>query len=262
MDKLTYLENKKKQAAQMVNFERENYCYQCIRLKRNCLCALIHPFKTAVHFVILMHPKEAHKEKIGTGRLTKLSLINSQMITGVDFSDDPKVNALIADDKNVCWLLYPGKKALNISEGQVEPLKNEMDQGKRLVLFILDGTWPCSKKMLRLSGNLRRLPRISFTSELKSNFLIKHQPAQFCLSTLESIHTFIKECNRVGLEDTSKQEDQLLEVFKVMIQYQIDCSLDPSRGSRRNRRLGYSRCEDRSVSKKWSKRNIVLMAEG
>ena len=113
--------------------------------------------------------------------------------------------------------------------------------------------------MMRLSKNIKALPRISFTANHTSIFEIKEQPADYCLSTLESIHFFIQECNRRGLEDTKKEEDQLIHTFKAMIEFQIKCSLDPSLTSySRGTKLGYSKKEDRIRAKKWLTRSVVL----
>lgn len=259
MDKETYLKLKHLRELQTVKYQREEYCYKCVRLKRNCLCSLISPFQTDIHFVILMHPMEAKKEKMGTGKLSQLSLINSQIITGVDFSEDTEVNEIINNKNNHCTILYPGNNALNISEDKIDPLMNKKNEGKRLVVFLIDGTWPCAKKMMRQSINLRSLPRVSFTANHTSIFEIKEQPADFCLSTLESIHFFIKECNRLGLESTNNVEDQMICVFKAMIDYQIKCSLDPELSSYTRGTLGYSKKEDRIRPKKWLTRNIVLV---
>lgn len=258
MDKLTYLKLKQEREIAAVKFQREEYCYQCVRLLRNCLCGLIKPFQTDIHFVLLMHPMEAKKEKMGTGKISKLSLLNSQIITGVDFSEGPEVNALINDLNNSCFILYPGKNAINLSADDVTPVLTKKNDGKRLVVFLIDGTWPCAKKMMRQSENLKQLPRLSFSATHTSIFEIKEQPADFCLSTLESIHFFIQECNRRGIEKTDKQEDQMINVFKAMIDYQIKCSLDPELSSYTKGTLGYSKKEDRIRPKKWLTRNIVL----
>lgn len=259
MDKNAYLSLKRQRSELAEKYQREDFCYKCVRLKRNCLCSLISPFQTNIHFVLLMHPMEAKKEKMGTGKLSKLSLINSQIIVGVDFSEDSEVNSIINDDNFHCTILYPGKNALNISEDNIEPLTNKINEGKRLVVFLIDGTWPCAKKMMRQSTNLRALPRISFSAKHTSIFEIKEQPADFCLSTIESIHFFIKECNRLGIENTNNIEDNMISVFKAMIDYQIKCSLDPELSSYTKGTLGYSKKEDRIRPKKWLTRNIVLV---
>lgn len=257
LDKSTYLLRKAQLSSQLQanTFPKESFCYKCFRLSQNCLCHLIQPFETKIKFVILMHPMEAKKEKIGTGRVCLASLKNSQMIMGIDFTDDQEVNGLIQNPNNYCMTMYPGEKSINVSEHDVSPLKEKMDQEKTLVVFLIDGTWPCAKKMMKLSTNINQLPRVSFTSSKKSIFEIKEQPADFCLSTLESIHFFIEECNRRGLENTNHEEDQMLNVFKEMIKFQIQCSEDPSKSNyaRGGSGLGFSKREERVKSQKWLK---------
>jgi DTW domain-containing protein YfiP len=260
MDKATYLKLKQERLEVQNNHKhpKEEYCYSCWRLQKNCLCEYISPFDTNFHFVILIHPMEAKKEKMGTGKISKSCLKNSSMIMGVDFTEDAEVNALIEDPKNHCMVMYPGATAINVSEHDVQPLVEKTNAGKRLVVFLIDGTWPCAKKMMRQSFNLQKLPRISFTATHTSIFEIKEQPADYCLSTLESIQFFIKECNRKGLENTDSKEDHMLEVFKAMISFQKKCAEDPALSSYRNRKRGYSKKEDRVRAKKWLVRNIVL----
>lgn len=208
-----------------------------------------------------MHPMEAKKEKMGTGRISLAILANSHMIMGVDFTEDREVNDLINDPSNHCLTMYPGEKSLNISNHDVTPINNLMDAGKTIVIFLIDGTWPCAKKMMRLSKNIKALPRISFTATHTSIFEIKEQPADYCLSTLESIHFFIEECNRRGVENTAKNHDQMITVFKAMIDYQKECALNPSLSSyKRGSKLGYSKKEDRVKAKKWltKSRSVIL----
>ena len=258
MDIISYKKIKEEKLKSEIKFPREDFCFQCVRLKTNCLCPLIHPFRTDIFFVLLLHPMEAKKEKMGTGKLSRLSLMNSHIIIGVDFSAIVEVNNLLNDARNYCMILYPGKNALNISEDDPLPLFEQKRKGLRLVVFLIDGTWPCAKKMMRQSKNIQILPRVSFTSRNTSIFEIKEQPADFCLSTIESIHFFIKECNRVGLENTGGLENQMICVFKAMIDFQIKCSLDPNLSSYTKGELGYSKKEDRIRPKKWLTRNIVL----
>lgn len=263
MDKETYLKIKadRVQALEAAKHARESFCYECHRLQKNCLCSLIKPFATKFRFVILMHPMEAKKEKMGTGRISLAMLSNSAMIMGVDFTEDTEVNALINDPDNYCMTMYPGEKSLNVSDHDVSPIKNLFENKKNVIIFLIDGTWPCAKKMMRLSKNIRALPRVSFTATHTSIFEIKEQPAEYCLSTLESIHFFIQECNRRDLEHTDKAEDQMISVFKEMIKFQMECALNPSLSSyKRGSQLGYSKKEDRKKAKKWlnKTRSVIL----
>ncbi len=257
MDKATYLQLKQKQ--EPVTYKRENTCYQCFWIKEYCLCHLIKPFATDTRFVLLMHPMEAKKEKLGTGRVTHAALMNSDIIVGIDFTHNAQVNALIQDPQNFCLVLYPGEKSLNISTDDISPLLELKNLGRKLILFLIDGTWPCAKKMMTLSQNIRSLPRLSFTANHESIFRIKEQPAEYCLSTLESIHFFLGEAHRRGLENLPHiPQDNLLVVFKAMIDFMLACALDPARSNYRGIKKGYTTKEERQKRKKWATRGIVL----
>jgi DTW domain-containing protein YfiP len=263
LDKETYLKIKAERLKAFTESKhpKETFCFTCHRLQKNCLCTLIKPFQTKIRFVILMHPMEAKKEKLGTGRVSLAMLVNSYLITGVDFTDDIEVNALINNSDNYCMTMYPGERSLNVSEHDVTPINNLIAAKKNIIVFLIDGTWPCAKKMMRLSKNIKALPRISFTATHTSIFEIKEQPADYCLSTLESIHFFIQECNRRGVEETNHAEDQMIVVFKEMIDFQMKCALDPSLSSyKRGSKLGYSKKEDRVKAKKWltKSRSVIL----
>jgi DTW domain-containing protein YfiP len=256
IDKETYLRRKAEALSETKVFQRESFCYTCFRLEKNCLCHLIKPFATKTHFVLLMHPMEAKKEKMGTGRLSKAMLTNSQIIMGVDFSEDDEVNALINDSQNACMVLYPGERAINVSSDDVSSLK-EISKKKRMVLFLIDGTWPCAKKMMKLSKNIQALPRVSFTATHQSLFVIKEQPADYCLSTLESIHFYLSELDRRGVENLEHKQDNMIDVFKSMVEFQIECAKNPELPSYRKSKSGYSDKTERAKSKKWGTRRII-----
>ena len=165
-----------------------------------------------------MHPKEFKKTKNGTGRLTHLSLPNSQLYIDVDFTDHKAINALIDDRHNLCYVLYPGEDSIHLNTQKIE-LAN-----RQLVIFIIDSTWPCSVKILRLSSNLQRLPKLSFTHSKISQFQIKEQPKEFCLSTMESTLTILELLTVQGIEVIDESTlSSFLDPFLSMVQYQIQC---------------------------------------
>jgi DTW domain-containing protein YfiP len=198
---------------------------------------------TRTRFVFLMHPKEFKQEKAATGRLTRLCLANSELHMGLSFEDDPAVRALIADPENFCVLVYPGREARNLSQGELSPAELG---GKRLVVFLLDATWAGARKMLRLSPSLQRLPRIMFTPTAPSRYVIKQQPQEGCLSTLEATHELLLALERSGL-DAYPDKIQLLDVFARMQEFQLKCAADPTRGGYRRR--AYSAPEERIPSR-------------
>jgi len=195
-------------------------CYRCFWPKPLCWCGSIRPMTTRTRFVLLMHPKEFKQEKAATGRLTHLCLPNSEIQVGVGFDEHEAVQQLIAAPENFPVLLYPGEYAHDLSRGG---LTVEMLQGRRLVVFLLDGTWSCARKMLRVSPTLQRLPRVKFAAGARSRYLIKRQPQEGCLSTLEATHELLCALEAAGL-DKYEDREQLLGLFARMQDYQIRCA--------------------------------------
>ena len=198
-------------------------CYKCMRPSSTCICNLISPIQTKTRFIILMHPKEFKKEKNGTGHMTNLQLENSEIIVGVDFTNNHRVNEILSKENNCSFLLYPGKNSFNLSTRKRTETASFL--GSNPHIFLLDGTWPCVRKMLKLSKNLQRLKRVSFDNTIKSKFIIKQQPASLCLSTIESVYTVLNLLKQGGLEQC-KTKDFLIP-FEKMIEYQLDYMLDP-----------------------------------
>jgi len=189
-----------------------------MRPTSTCICRHIRPFYTKTRFVILMHPREYRKERVGTGRMTKLQLENSEIIVGVDFTNSKRVNEILTNKNNSSFLLYPGNKNFNLSIKNSSEIDSFM--GVNPHIFLLDGTWSCARKMLKLSKNLQKLKRVSFDNKIKSKFIIKQQPESLCLSTIESVFTVLNLLKDVDLEQCDTEE--FLIPFEKMIAYQID----------------------------------------
>lgn len=206
--------------------QKRTICLKCFRSIELCLCKHIEPFNTNTHFVLLMHPLEAYKMKTGTGRLSHIALKNSEIIVGIDFSDNNRVNSIINDKEIFSTVLYPGDDSINISQGE---LSTESLTNRKLYVFIIDSTWYYSKKILKLSKNLQILPKISFSTEYRSQFIFKKQPRIECLSTIESIFYFLEECDKFKIESVETKRNTLIEVFHKMVAYQLECERDPSR---------------------------------
>ncbi len=212
-------------------------CYRCFWPKALCWCPSLIPMETRTRFVFLMHPKEFKEEKAGTGRLTQLCLPNSELHMGKGFDDHKAVQTLLNDGNNFCVLLYPGAQATNLSEDDQRMAFNARLQQRRLVVFLLDATWSGARKMLRLSPSLQRLPRLMFTPAAPSRYIIKQQPQEGCLSTLEAVHELLTVLERGGL-DRYPRPEQLLGIFQRMQDFQIKCAADPSRPGYRRKPYG------------------------
>ena len=227
-------------------------CYKCMRPSSTCICKHISPVQTKTRFIILMHPKEYKKEKNGTGHMTTLQLENSEIIVGVDFTNNSRVNEILTKENSSSFLLYPGKDNFNLSVRESSELNPFM--GDNPYIFILDGTWPCARKMLKLSKNLQQLKRVSFDNEIKSKFIFKQQPEPLCLSTIESVYTVINLLKEGALEQCETRD--FLIPFEKMIEYQVEYILNPNINSYRPSTTGKVTPRDRY--KKKTQRNTVF----
>lgn len=230
---------------------RLNLCLKCRRRLLTCLCDLIKPFKTESRFIILMHPMEFKKEKVGTGRFSHLILENSEVLVDVGFDENSRLIELLADPDYESFVLYPGFETIDLRTSE---LKSKLK--KKAQFFVIDGTWPCAKKMMKLTTRLHHLPRVSFQSDRVSEFKVKHQPLPGCLSTVESIHQVLLDLNRMGLEDTGAKHENLMDVFRHTVNQQIELASDPSRQGYRKK--PFSLPEERKISKKWDNRLLFF----
>jgi DTW domain-containing protein YfiP len=178
------------------------------------MCEYIEAFDTNTKFVILMHPKEFKKVKNNTGFFTHLTLKNSELFIGIDFSEHNRVNEIINTHES--FILYPSMDALDISkESPANALKKDM------AIFIIDSTWSCAKVIFEMSKNLKKLSHLSFNTTKTSQYQIKIQPESNYLSTIESTHHVVGLLNDWGIEDTrQKNLDNFLNPFLRMINYQ------------------------------------------
>jgi len=207
-------------------------CYTCMRPVSTCVCDQINPIQTKTRFIILMHPKEYKKERNGTGHMTKLQLVNSEIIVGVDFTENKRVNELLSAKNSPSYLMYPGVDSFNFSVKSSSDITSFMGDAPNI--FILDGTWPCARKMLKMSKNLQGLNRVSFDNQIKSKFSFKQQPEPLCLSTIESVYTVLNLLKKGSFENC--ETEGFLKPFEKMIEYQVHYILNPPASGYRTHR--------------------------
>ena len=230
-------------------------CYKCKSPASTCICKHICPLQTKTRFIILMHPKEYKKEKNGTGHMTKLQLENSEIIVGVDFTNNNRVNEILTKEKSCSFLLYPGKDNFNLSVRKSSEINSFM--GNNPHIFLLDATWPCARKMLKLSKNLQKLNRVSFDNKIKSKFIIKQQPESLCLSTIESVYTVLNLLKKGNLEQCETKG--FLIPFEKMIEYQLEYMLNPN--NKNYRSTANSKIIAKNTYKKNTERSIIFEQE-
>ena len=150
-------------------------CLRCRRPLRACYCRHLRPVVSPVRTCFLQHPREA-RTAIGTARMAHLSLPNSELHQGVSFEDHPRVRELARAEGTA--LLFPG-------EGAIDPAA--LRGAPPATVIVVDGTWSQARKVVRQNPFLQALPRLAFTPERPSNYRIRAEPSERCVSTIEAV---------------------------------------------------------------------------
>ncbi len=205
-------------------------CTRCFKPLSNCLCKYTKEIDPGIKFVFLMHTKEAKRQRTGTGNLAHISLKNSEIIVGLEFSQNKRLQELLSDPKYFPVMMYPGEEAWTAKK---EGLKAAIGN-RTLLVLILDATWFCARKIIEHNQFLLDLPRISFYGDYRSIFTFKHEPRPEYISTVESCYYFIKEMQEVGLVATDVDPEPMMDAFKQMIKFQLQAENERILGLRPN----------------------------
>lgn len=181
-------------------------CPRCRRPQRVCYCLNLTPVDTHTRVVLLQHPRE-RRVPIGTARIARLALANSELHVGVDFANDARVTAVAKGEAGRVAILYPTPDAR-----PVEEFKGQID-----TLIVVDGTWSTAKKLFERNAPLAALPRIRLQPSKPGNYRIRREPAAHCLATVEAVAEVLS-----ALEGESANFDPMLRAFDRMVDLQID----------------------------------------
>jgi len=195
-------------------------CYVCWRPKGFCYCGKIRKLTSELRFAILIHPIE-EKRPIATGRMAHLCLEDSLLIEGDDFSNNTRVNALLADPGATPVVLYPGPGSVDLSTLSGPDRRALFPAGKKPLIVVIDGTWNSAQKTMWVSRNLKSLPSIRFTPSTPSRIRVRHQPEKHCYTTIEAIHQVIDLLDKTPAS-SSRPHDNLLEVLDYMVGLQLN----------------------------------------
>lgn len=160
-------------------------CSQCTRPIEVCWCpGLPNPrLHVESKVIILQHPAEV-KRALRTAPMLSLGLELDKCLIfrGKKFpkSYHEGLYDILHADNTI--LLYPSPNAVNIHELK----KVGIDGQKPYNLILLDGTWPQAKTMYHSSPILCGLKTCKLVGVPISEYVIRTQPTDGCLSTLES----------------------------------------------------------------------------
>ena len=167
----------------------------------SCFCDRITVLPTRTRILLLQHPRE-QRVAVGTARMAQLALPNSRLRVGLDFSADQEVLRAL-DPSAAAYVLFPGPGALPVEQ---------LPRDRAVTLVVLDGTWWQARKLLRLNPAIAGLPRVAFLPNKPSGYLIRREPADFCVSTIEALAEVL-----TVLEPEGVPFARLLDPFHAMV---------------------------------------------
>ncbi|XP_045421930.1 tRNA-uridine aminocarboxypropyltransferase 2 isoform X1 [Lemur catta] len=193
--------------------ERRPECSRCSRPQKVCLCPFlpVHPLHISTHLYIIQHPAEENKV-LRTVPLLGACLPQDKckVKIGRRFSEerDPELSTVCRESGTL--ILYPGADAANLEEFILDsPVYPS-------TIIIIDGTWSQAKDIF-YKNSLFRLPKqVQLKTNISSQYVIRMQPTNRCLSTLE--------CAAVALsilEKNSYIQETLLRPLRALCSFQL-----------------------------------------
>ncbi|XP_068609190.1 tRNA-uridine aminocarboxypropyltransferase 2 [Brachionichthys hirsutus] len=197
--------------------ERRPTCLRCRRPQKVCLCPFLppQPLEVSTCLYIVQHPAEESRV-LRTVPLLAACLPQGKcnVIVGRRFSEDrhPELAAVCRDSRTL--ILYPGSKSQNLEALVQNQEGGSVDRN----VIIIDGTWSQAKNMF-LKNSLFHLPQqvqLNTQYVMSSQYVIRTQPSNICLSTLE--------CAAVALsilEQNDNIQEVLLRPLKALCSFQL-----------------------------------------
>lgn len=178
-----------------------------MRPARVCWCGHLPSIDTKTRLLLVQHPREEFVA-IGTGRMTALCLPLADLVVGVRVEDDPRVRAALDDPTRTPILLWPGPGARDLAR---EPPAGPT------TLVVVDGTWSLARQLVRENPRIRALPRYALDPPEPSQYRIRPEPADACVSTLEAV------MHALGiLEGDPGRFSPMMAPFRAMVDMQIE----------------------------------------
>ncbi|KAL3866650.1 hypothetical protein ACJMK2_043933 [Sinanodonta woodiana] len=140
------------------------------------------PVDIKTNIYILQHPfEESRKLKTAPMLFHSLPEGKCHIIRGKRFTDNRYPELIKVFQSTNTYLLYPAPGAPDITE--LPPL----DNGEQYNLIVIDGTWSQAKGIYLGNNTLQQLKKVQIKHSSKSKYIIRTQPTDSSLSTLECV---------------------------------------------------------------------------
>ena len=186
------------------------FCSQCERPQRVCWCEYIPKPKISLKsntVIIVQHPSE-RKRKIRTALMAVRGLNEGtcRIFVRRKVSPSDELSTILQNSNS--YVMYPSSNSKNLNTISCD------NTPKNLV--ILDGTWDEAKKIYARSPILQSLPTIHLDIDKQSEYVVRTQPSEKCLSTVETIAHSL-----AILESDDSISERLLCPLQMLCKFQL-----------------------------------------
>ncbi|MCM5704338.1 tRNA-uridine aminocarboxypropyltransferase [Larsenimonas salina] len=160
-------------------------CPTCRMPERNCLCPYKVTTESRARFVLLTHRLE-HNKPTNTGRLIRDCLPETPVFTWSRTEHDPELLTLLNDPAYLPLIIFPDDQP-DYAERVVGPdaVERALEQTRRPLFILLDGTWRQARKMFRKSPYLQDLKVLPLSSTRTTRYRLRKSASEAHLCTAE-----------------------------------------------------------------------------
>ncbi|XP_071454015.1 tRNA-uridine aminocarboxypropyltransferase 2 [Hetaerina americana] len=195
-----------------------NICSRCNRPSAVCWCPFLPATRLKTHsrLVVLQHPAE-ERRCLRTVPMLMQSLEPGSCVIykGKKFpTNSQELNRcgslyeILSSQDSI--LLYPSKEAKDISEVVGKGLQRPRN------LIVIDGTWDQARSIYYNSPMLKNLNQVKLSMGSASEYVIRTQPSEGCLSTLEAAAQALSI-----MEDRPSMRQELLAPLHALCSFQL-----------------------------------------
>ena len=192
-------------------------CERCKRPVSVCICCSLpkHPYDLKLSKLILLQHPDEKKRSLNTSAIIEacLSQKSYSIYKGRQFNCNKTFEALhnMINESQNTFILYPSKDAISLEE-MIK--KGGSDTCYNIIL--LDGTWRQTKFMYAHTNFVQKLPKVKINSSTVSEYLIRQQPTDQCLCTVE--------CAAISLsvvEDNPFIQEMMVKPLRTLCEIQL-----------------------------------------
>ncbi len=148
-------------------------CGECLKLTAACFCQCIVPISNKKKIIILQS-KDESKHILNTGIMAKLTFNNISLYQEEDFNISGDLKEQIESSRACLFKPHLDAKSFESSHQDFD------------TFVFIDATWKKANRIYFENQFLHSLPKVSFTSEIKSQYFLRKEPKDNYLSTFEA----------------------------------------------------------------------------